>query len=121
MAEARTSTNLQNQASPSSLGRPQTLSGEAVLDALKMILSGTSVTEVLTSIVRLIEAHSDGMLCSIFVLDNDGQHLRYAAAPNLPESYRAATDGLEIGPNAGSCGTAAYLRARVLSADILSH
>jgi hypothetical protein len=107
MAEVRTSTNLQNQVSPRSPGCPQTLSGEAVLDALKMILIGTSLTEVLTSVTRLIEAHSDGMLCSIFVLDKDGQHLRYAAAPNLPESYRAATDGLAIGPDAGSCGAAA--------------
>src|SRR5271154_1598240 len=120
MAEARSSMNLRNQASLSSPDCPQTLSGEVVLDALKMILIGTSLTEVLTSVTRLIEAHSDGMLCSIFVLDKDGQHLRYAAAPNLPESYRAATDGLAIGPNAGSCGAAAYLRQPVFAADILS-
>jgi PAS domain S-box-containing protein len=120
MAEVRTSSNLQNQASPGSRTRPQTLSGEAVLDALKMILVGTSLTEVLTSVTSLIEAHSNGMLCSIFLLDKDDQHLHYAAAPNLPESYRAATDGLAIGPNAGSCGTAAYLRQPVFTADILS-
>ena len=120
MAEVRTSTNLQNRASPGSPTRPQTLSGEVVLDALKMILIGTSLTEVLTSVTRLIEAHSDGMLCSIFLLDKDDQHLRYAAAPNLPESYRAATDRLAIGPNAGSCGAAAYLKQPVFAADILS-
>jgi formate hydrogenlyase transcriptional activator len=120
MAEDKTSMNLQDQPSPSSPGCPQTLSGEAVLDALKMILIGASLTEVLTSVTRLIEAHSDGMLCSIFILDKDGQHLRYAAAPNLPEPYRVATDGLAIGPNAGSCGAAAYLRQPVFAADILS-
>jgi formate hydrogenlyase transcriptional activator len=120
MAEAKTLTNLQNQASPGSPSCLQTLSGEVVLNALKMILIGTSLTEVLTSVTRLIEAHSDRMLCSIFLLDEDGQHLRYAAAPNLPESYRAATDGLRIGPDAGSCGRAAYLRQPVFSADILS-
>jgi formate hydrogenlyase transcriptional activator len=120
MAEVRTSLNLQNQASPGSPTRPQRLSGEAVLDALKMILIGTSLTEVLTSITRLIEAHGDGMLCSIFLLDKDGRHLRYAASPSLPGSYQAATDGIKIGPNAGSCGTAAYLRQTVFAADILS-
>jgi formate hydrogenlyase transcriptional activator len=120
MAEAKTLTNLQNQASPGSPSCLQTLSGEVVLNALKMILIGTSLTEVLTSVTRLIEAHSDRMLCSIFLLDEDGQHLRYAAAPNLPESYRAATDRLRIGPDAGSCGRAAYLRQPVFSADILS-
>jgi hypothetical protein len=36
------------------------------------------------------------MLCSIFLLDEDGLHLQYGAAPNLPEAYRAATDGVRI-------------------------
>jgi len=120
MAELKISPQPQNQASLGSPICPRTLSGAVVLDALKMILVGTSLTEVLTSVTRLIEGHSDGMLCSIFLLDQDGQHLRYAAAPNLPESYRAATDGLTIGPDAGSCGAAAYLRQPVFAADILS-
>ena len=47
-------------------------------------------------------------------------HLRYAAAPNLPEEYRAATDGRAIGPDVGSCGTAAYLRQPVFVSDIAS-
>ena len=84
----------------------------------KMILIGAPLNEVLTNVTRLIEAHSDGMLCSIFLLDKDGLHLRYAAAPSLPESYRAATDGVAIGPNVGSCGTAAYLRQPVFVSDI---
>jgi formate hydrogenlyase transcriptional activator len=91
-----------------------------MLDALKMILIGASLTEVLTSVTRLIEAHDDGMLCSISLVDKDGQHLRYAAAPSLPESYRAATDGIAIGPNGESCGTAAYLQQPVFTPDILS-
>jgi formate hydrogenlyase transcriptional activator len=85
-----------------------------------MILIGASLPEVLTSVVRLIEAHSEGMFCSIFLLEKDGQHLRYAAAPNLPDAYQAATDGIAIGPGAGSCGTAAYLKQPVITTDILS-
>jgi formate hydrogenlyase transcriptional activator len=92
-----------------------------VLDALKMMLIGASLNEVLTSITRLIEAHSEGMLCSIFLLDEDGLHLRYGVTANLPQAYRAATDGTCIGPNVGSCGAAAYLRQPVFVSDILSH
>jgi formate hydrogenlyase transcriptional activator len=92
-----------------------------VLDALKMILIGAPLNEVLTSVTRLIESHSEGMLCSIFLLEDDGLHLRYGVAPNVAESYRAATDGLCIGPNVGSCGAAAYLREPVFVSDILSH
>src|SRR5580704_1068862 len=118
MADAKTLPNPQDLRS---LSPAQTLPSEAVLDALKMILIGASLKEVLTSLTRLIQAHSEGMLCSIFLLDEDGLHLQYGAAANLPEAYRAATDGVRIGPNVGSCGAAAYLRKPVFVSDILSH
>ena len=98
-----------------------TLSSEAVLDALKMILIGAPINDVLTSIALLIEAHTQGALCSVFLLDEDGVHLRCAAAPNLSDEYRIATDGVSIGPHVGSCGAAAYLGQPVFVSDVLSH
>src|SRR6266481_2674540 len=121
MANARRSPNLPIQAFSTLPSSPQTLPSEAVLDALKMMLIGAPLNEVLTSITHLIEAHSKGMLCSIFLLDEDGLHLRYGAAANLPQAYRAATNGVCIGPNVGSCGAAAYLRQPVFVSDIVSH
>src|SRR2546426_8999613 len=121
MANARRSPNLPIQAFSTLPSSPQTLPSEAVLDALKMMLIGASLNEVLTSVTRLIEAHSEGMLCSIFLLDEDGLHLRYGVAANLPQPYLAAIDGTCIGPNVGSCGAAAYLRQPVFISDILSH
>ena len=118
MANAKGSPNL--QALPTSPSPAQTLPSGAVFDALKMILLGAPLNEVLTTITRLIEAHSTGMRCSISLLDEDGLHLHYGAAPNLPEAYRAATEGVRIGPNVGSCGTAAYLRQPVFVSDIAS-
>ena len=118
MANAKASSNL--KALPTSPSLAQTLPSEAVLDALKVILIRASLNEVLTSLIRIIEAHSEGMLCSIFLLDEDGLHLRYVAAPNLPEAYRAATDGVRIGPSVGSCGTAVLLKQRVIVSDIAS-
>ena len=119
MANVKTLPDLQAVSSSSSPA--QTLPSEAVLDALKMMLIGASLNEVLASITRLIEAHSDGMLCSIFLLDEDGLHLRYGVAENLPQPYLAAIDGTCIGPNVGSCGAAAYLRQPVFVSDIHSH
>ncbi len=118
MANAMASPNL--QALPTSPSPAQTLPGDAVLDALKMMLLGAPLNEVLTSITRLMEAHSKGTLCSILLVDEDGLHLRYGVAENLPQTYRAAIDGIRIGPNVGSCGAAAYLRQPVFVADILS-
>jgi len=117
MANAKASPNL--QAPLTSPSPAQTLSSEAVLDALKMMLLGAPLNEVLTSVTRLIESHSKGMLCSIFLLDEDGLHLRYGAT-NLPEAFRAETDGVCIGPDVGSCGAAAYLRQSVFVSDVLS-
>src|ERR1700731_3244716 len=118
MAKTKASPNL--QALPTFPSLAQTLPSDAVLDALKMILLGAPLNEILTTITRLIEAHSTGMRCSISLLDEDGLHLRYGVAESLPEAYRAATDGICIGPSVGSCGTAAYLRQPVFVSDIAS-
>src|SRR6202789_630238 len=120
MADIRTPISMEDQASRTTPAPAQTLSSGAVLDALKMILVGAPLCEVLATVCRLIEAHSEGMLCSIFLLEEDGLHLRYVVAPNVAESYRAATDRLCIGPDVGSCGTAAYLRQPVFVSDIAS-
>src|SRR5256884_6761733 len=119
MANAKASPNL--QALPTSPSPAQSLSSEAVLDALKMILIGAPLNDVLRSVALLIEAHTEGAVCSIFLLDEDGQHLRYAAARNLSDEYRVATDRVCIGPHVGSCGAAAYLRQPVFVSDVLSH
>lgn len=58
MADARTLTVIPNQALPTSA---QVLSSEAVLDELKMILTDAPLNEVLISVARLIEGHSDGV------------------------------------------------------------
>jgi len=121
MTDARTSNVLQEQTSATSPVYAHTLSSEAVLDALKMILIGAPLNDVLTSIALLIEAHTQGALCSVFLLDEDGVHLRCAAAPNLSDEYRIATDGVSIGPHVGSCGAAAYLGQPVFVSDVLSH
>jgi PAS domain S-box-containing protein len=119
MADAKGLPNL--QAFSRSPSPAQTLPSEAMLDALKLILLDAPLNEVLTSVTRMIEAHSEGVSCSVYLLEQDGLHLRYAAAANLPEAYRAATDGVCIGPNVGSCGAAAYLRKPVFVSDIVSH
>ena len=121
MTDARTSITLQDQTSATSPVYAHTLSSEAVLDALKMILIGAPLNDVLASIALLIEAHTPGALCSVFLLDEDGEHLRYAAAPTLSDEYRIATDGVSIGPHVGSCGAAAYLGQPVFVSDVLSH
>jgi PAS domain S-box-containing protein len=86
---------------------------------LEMIARDAPLEEILEKLVRVVEAQFAGLLCSVLLLDEDGQHLRHGAAPGLPEPYTKAIDGLFIGPNAGSCGTAMYRREPVFVTDIL--
>src|SRR5580693_6893035 len=120
MAAVKGSTALPDKAFPTSPALAQLLPAEAVLDALKMMLIGASLNEVLTSVTHLIEAHREGMMCSILLLDEDGLHLRYGVAANMTDGYRAVTEGVCIGPNVGSCGAAAYLRQPVFISDMQS-
>jgi C4-dicarboxylate-specific signal transduction histidine kinase len=86
---------------------------------LEMIARDARLEEILDNLVRVLESQFAGLLCSVLLLDEDGQHVRHGAAPSLPELYTKAIDGLCIGPKAGSCGTAMYRRELVVVTDIL--
>lgn len=88
---------------------------------LEQIAMGVPLPAILQDIVLFIESQSDGMKCSILLLDHDGTTLRHGAAPNLPVDYVRAIDGAQIGPAAGSCGTAAFRREPVIVEDVATH
>ena len=92
----------------------------AQVRGLECIGSGATLAETLAALAGTIEAFSDGMLASILLLDEDGVHLRHGAAPSLPEAYVRAIDGIAIGPDVGSCGSAAYLAQPTVASKIQS-
>ena len=83
------------------------------------LTNGDRLEHVLDRHLLAVEemAESD-MLTSILLLSSDGKRLAHAAAPNLPSSYCEAIDGSEIGPRAGSCGTAAFFGRPIYVTDI---
>jgi PAS domain S-box-containing protein len=85
---------------------------------LEMIARGAPLHETLDTLVRLVEAQSPEMACSILLLDPQTQQLHHGAAPRLPRAYIDAIDGSTIGATAGSCGTAAYRGEAVIVEDI---
>lgn len=90
----------------------------AVTEALRLIAEDRPLPEVLAGIVRSIEMEMPGTLASILLLDESCEHLLVGAAPSLPGDYNAAIDGVAIGPNVGSCGTAAFLNRTIIVEDI---
>lgn len=85
-----------------------------------MIAGKAPLSDILSTLVRMIEAQSPGMLCSVLLLSPDGNHIQHGAAPSLPAEYVQAVDGEPIGPKHGSCGTAMYRGERVIVTDILT-
>jgi PAS domain S-box-containing protein len=82
---------------------------------LELLASGAPLSAILETICRSVEELAPGVLCSILLLEGD--RLRHGAAPSLPHDYNQKVDGLKIGPTAGSCGTAAYLKKPVIVSD----
>lgn len=83
-----------------------------------MIAAAAPLHDVLSELVLMIEAQSPEMLCSILLMSNDGNHVRHAVAPSLPENYVKVIDGSPIGPKHGSCGTAMFRGKPVIVTDI---
>ena len=88
----------------------------------KMIGSGAPLYDTLEALVRIVEEMTpSGMIASILILDESGRHLQHGAGPSLPAAYNAAINGLAIGPEVGSCGTAAFHDKTVSVFDIANN
>src|SRR5690606_16188630 len=71
----------------------------------------------LEAITDLIEQVAPGSVCAIRMLDADGARLFHCAAPNLPATYVAAMEGVEVGARNGACAAAVYLQRQVIVVD----
>ncbi|WP_372644086.1 PAS domain S-box protein [Ancylomarina sp.] len=88
---------------------------------LESLYKGTPETVLLNKIVKDAQEYSPDSICAILCVDEEGKHLLNGAAPNLPDFYNKAVNGLLIGFGIGSCGTAAYTGERVIVEDISTH
>ncbi len=85
---------------------------------LEMAAAGAPLTDVLDALCRGIEEQLDGARCTILLLREDGVHITVAAAPSFPPRMREVYEGVAIGPDVGSCGSALYRRAPVIVTDV---
>jgi len=86
---------------------------------LTLLAQGAEISELLDAIVRLGESHDTSIKGSVLLFDSSKDCLVQGSAPSLPDDYNdLLKNGLPIGPGMGSCGTAAYLKDRVIVPDI---
>jgi diguanylate cyclase (GGDEF)-like protein len=84
---------------------------------LEMIATGDTLASTVARMCEEAEKLAPDAICSVLTVDKAGL-IHPLAGPSLPAEYSAALDGLLVGPNVGSCGTAAYLREEVTVTDI---
>lgn len=106
-------------------GSLQDITASKQLEAIKqgqgriqaMMLADIALPEILHTAVRLIEQQFPDTCCAIFLLDQDGEHLRHTASAKLPAAYAQAIDGIRL----GSCGIASLTEGRVIAEDVSAH
>jgi len=86
---------------------------------LEMIAKGETLEATTDRLCHEIEAHLPGVWCSVLRVERNGL-LHPLAGPSFPAAYNAMLEGLMIGPQVGSCGSAAYLGEGVAVTDIAS-
>lgn len=84
----------------------------------EILIRGGSLENALNELLLPIEELVDGMLGSILLLDKEGKKFSKGAALNLPDAYMQGVLDEPIGPEAGSCGTAAFKKELVIVCDI---
>ncbi|WP_247870001.1 PAS domain-containing protein [Methylophaga sp. SB9B] len=85
---------------------------------VEAVASSLALQQIMEQIVLGIEEIIPNTIASILLLDEEGKRLLHGSAPHLPNSYNDAIHGELIGPQTGSCGTAAYLKKPVIVSDI---
>lgn len=88
-------------------------------EVLHLIIQGKPLKTVLDKLTQWVETQSeDRLIASILCTDEAGKHLYPCGGSRLSNDYIDAINGLTIGPNMGSCGTAAFTRKMVVVENI---
>jgi diguanylate cyclase (GGDEF)-like protein/PAS domain S-box-containing protein len=75
------------------------------------------ITEIADQLCRRVEQIAPDVVSSLLHIDAEGL-IHPLGGPSLPEDYSRALDGVAIGPDVGSCGSAAYHGKAVLAMDL---
>jgi len=86
---------------------------------LEMIAKGEALEATTERLCREIEMLLPDVWCSVLRVERNGL-LYPLAGPSFPAAYTSMLEGLMIGPQVGSCGSAAYLGEGVAVKDIAS-
>jgi PAS domain S-box-containing protein len=87
---------------------------------LEIITDNESLDDILNELCHSIDAQASAAFSTILLMEPGGKRLWYAAGPLVPRAWLPAINPRPVGPNEGCCGAAAFLKERVIVADVLT-
>jgi signal transduction histidine kinase len=88
------------------------------LKIISQILFGEDLRSILNVIINHVEGKLPKVQATILLYDESSNSLLFGAAPSFPESFVQKINGMKVGPDSGSSGTAAYYRRTIVVRDI---
>src|SRR5579863_6886711 len=85
---------------------------------LEMIADGASLKEILDDLCHSIDVVASPVISTVLLMDADGERLWHTAGTLVPREWLPVVTPLRISPHAGCCGAAAFLKERVIVADV---
>ncbi|WP_145831562.1 PAS domain S-box protein [Bradyrhizobium huanghuaihaiense] len=85
---------------------------------LEMAAAGSSMSDILVALCRLVETTSEGCYCSVVLVDPTGTRLEHGAAPSLPATFINSIIGRPVNADSGPCAMAAHLNEQVVAANL---
>ena len=86
--------------------------------ALEMIADGASLKDVLDHLCSSIDAQVSPSVTTVLLMDPDGKRLWPSAGPRVRREWISTISPVPVAKEAGLCGTAAFLKARVIVRDV---
>ena len=88
---------------------------------LEMIADGASLKDILNELCCSIDAEASPVISTVLLMDPDGERLWHTAGPLVPLDWLPAISPVLVSPNSACCGAAAFLKKRVIVADVATH
>ncbi|TYB79477.1 PAS domain S-box protein [Bizionia myxarmorum] len=90
----------------------------SIKQVMDMIIEQKPLEDIGNKIVETIEIAIPNCIGSILLLNKDKKTLHKLCAPNLPQIFSNAIEGIAISDKMGSCGTAAFLKNEIIVPNI---
>jgi PAS domain S-box-containing protein len=90
----------------------------AEMRAFEMIADGARLTDILNHVCTSIDLQISPSITTILLMDPDGKRLWPTAGPKVPPDWTRAITPLPVCSDVGLCGTAAFLKTRVIVPDV---